>query len=153
MIFGTYRSCCWHRRQSLTIQQLFRDLNQHLRDKNCPRHTSVQDLCAVRVLAHFKSVSGKGMVPLPSALRGGIGHSHPQTVQKMENRNCSHTKEKWYICHDREESSFSMTTGRVMTLCVPKSPQQGIYAMSHIKWQTLLYEFPLFSQTRHFFLI
>lgn len=154
VIFGTCRSYCWHRPQGPIVQQLFRDPNQHLRDKNCPRHTSVQDLYAVRVLTHSKRISGKGMVLLPSDLRGGIGHSHPQTVQKMENTNCSHTKEKWCICQDREESSFSMTTGRVITpKCVPKSSQQGVYATSHIKWTTLLYEFLLSSQTRHFFLI
>lgn len=33
------------------------------------------------------------MVLLPSDHRGGIESSHPQTVQKMQNNNCSHTKE------------------------------------------------------------
>lgn len=93
------------------------------------------------------------MILLPSDLRRGIDHSQPQTAQEMENNNCSHTKEEQHIFQDREQSSFSTKTGRAITPCVPKSPEQGIYAMPHIKRKTPLYEFLLSSQTRHFFSI
>lgn len=56
----------------------------------------------------------KGMIFLSSDLREGIDHSHPKTVQKMENNNCTYTEENQHVFQGREQSYF-ITEGRVIT--------------------------------------
>lgn len=56
------------------------------------------------------------MILLSSDLREGIDHSHPKTVQKMENNNCSYTEENQHIFQGREQSYFSITKGRAITV-------------------------------------
>lgn len=92
------------------------------------------------------------MILLSSELRGGTAHSHPKTVPKTENSNCSDTNEKRHIFKTDNSRPF-LSQQVVITQSVPTSPEQGIYAMPHIKWKTRLYEFLLSSQTRGFFLI